>query len=36
VVAELQQVADNYQRYGVLRGKVTVAQRVTDLSVPTS
>lgn len=35
VVAELQQVADNYQRYGVLRGKVTVAQRVTDLSVPT-
>jgi sulfonate transport system substrate-binding protein len=36
VVAELQQVADNYQRYGVLRGKVTVAQRVTDLSVPAS
>ncbi|WP_028925905.1 ABC transporter substrate-binding protein [Pseudonocardia acaciae] len=32
VVAELQQVADNYHRYGVLRKKVVVQERVRDLT----
>jgi sulfonate transport system substrate-binding protein len=35
VVAELQQVADNYLNYGVLRTKITVADRIRDLSQPT-
>jgi sulfonate transport system substrate-binding protein len=31
VVAELQGIADNYQRYGVLRSKIVVGQRIRDL-----
>lgn len=31
VVAQLQQVADNYRRYGVLRSDVVVSQRIDDL-----
>lgn len=32
VVAQLQQVADNYRRYGVLRNDVVVTERIDDLS----
>jgi sulfonate transport system substrate-binding protein len=32
VVAELQGIADNYQRYGVLRSKIVVGQRIRDLA----
>lgn len=33
-VSQLQQVADNYQRYGVLRSHLEVAGRVQDLATP--
>lgn len=36
VVASLQQVADNYHRFGVLRKKVVVDERVRDLTNPSS
>ncbi|HEX4356689.1 MAG TPA: ABC transporter substrate-binding protein [Pseudonocardia sp.] len=35
VVAELQQIADNYLNYGVLRAKIKVADRIRDLTQPT-
>jgi len=35
VVAELQQIADNYLSYGVLRAKIKVADRIRDLTQPT-
>ncbi|WP_028936942.1 ABC transporter substrate-binding protein [Pseudonocardia spinosispora] len=34
VVGKLQEVADNYHRYGVMRQPVAVAQRVQDLAAP--
>jgi sulfonate transport system substrate-binding protein len=36
VVAELQHVADNYRRYGVLHNDVVVAQRIDDLGTARS